>query len=98
MKTEKTRLSDTFCAVAAASVTFFVLGACLQGAYDMKKTETCKARYLKMTKKAQARAEAAEDVISLVEANYKNVLSGTDEYETYRSEYEGYRKLHASCE
>lgn len=95
MKTEKTRLSDTFFAVAAASVTFFVLGACLQGAYDMKKTETCKARYLKMTKKAQARAEAAEDVISLVEADnsdyYNDVLSGTGEYETYR-------KLHASCE
>lgn len=95
MKTEKTRLSDTFFVVAAASVTFFVLGACLQGAYDMKKTETCKARYLKMTKKAQARAEAAEDVISLVEADnsdyYNDVLSGTDEYETYR-------KLHASCE
>lgn len=95
MKTERTRLSDTFYAVAAASVTFFVLGACLQGAYDMKKNETCKARYLKMTKKAQARAEAAEDVISLVENDnsdyFNDVLSGTDKYETYR-------KLHASCE
>ena len=42
MKTERTRLSDTFYAVAAASVTFFVLGACLQGAYDMKKTKLAK--------------------------------------------------------
>lgn len=95
METTKTRLSDTFCAVAAASVTFFVLGACLQGAYDMKKNETCKAHYLKMTKKAQARAEAAEDVISLVEADnsdyYNDVLSGTDKYEEYRT-------LHDSCE
>lgn len=95
MKTERTRLSDTFCAVAAASVTFFVLGACLQGAYDMKKNETCKAHYLKMTKKAQERAEAAEDVISLVENDnsdyYNDVLSGTDEYEEYRT-------LHDSCE
>lgn len=95
MKTERTRLSDTFYAVAAASVTFFVLGACLQGAYDMKKTETCKEHYLKMTKKAQARAEVAENVVSLVENDnsdyYNDVLSGTDEYETYR-------KLHASCE
>lgn len=95
METTKTRLSDTFYAVAAASVTFFVLGACLQGAYDMKKTETCKARYLKMTKKAQARAEVAEDVISLVENDnsdyFNDVLSGTDKYETYR-------KLHDSCE
>ena len=48
-----------------------------------------------MTKKAQARAEAAEDVISLVENDnsdyFNDVLSGTDKYETYR-------KLHASCE
>lgn len=95
METTKTRLSDTFYAVAAASVTFFVLGACLQGAYDMKKTETCKAHYLKMTKKAQEREEAAEDVISLVENDnsdyFNDVLSGTDEYEEYRTQ-------HDSCE
>lgn len=42
MKTEKKGLPDTFYAVAAASVTFFVLGACLQGAYDMKKPKLAK--------------------------------------------------------
>lgn len=48
-----------------------------------------------MTKKAQERAEAAEDVISLVENDnsdyFNDVLSGTDEYEEYRT-------LHDSCE
>ena len=82
METAKTRLSNTFYAVAAASVTFFTLGACLQSAYDMERIE-----------KAQTRATAAEKVVSLVEADnsdyYNDVLSGTDEYEAYR-------KLHAS--
>lgn len=88
MKTERTRLSDTFYAVAAASVTFFVLGACLQSAYDAN-------RQRKEAQNCTRIEEAAEKVVSLVENDnsdyFNDVLSGTDEYETYR-------KLHASCE
>lgn len=84
MKTAEKGLPDTFYAVAAASVTFFVLGACLQGAYDANRQR----------KEAQ-NCTRIEKVVSLVENDnsdyFNDVLSGTDEYETYR-------KLHASCE
>ena len=90
MKTERTRLSDTFYAVAAASVTFFVLGAC-DANRQRKEAQNC----TRIEEAAEARAEAAEKVVSLVEYDnsdyFNDVLSGTDEYETYR-------KLHASCE
>lgn len=95
MKTERTRLSDTFYAVTAASVTFFVLGACLQGAYDANRQRKEAQNCTRIEEAAEARATAAEKVVSLVENDnsdyFNDVLSGTDEYETYR-------KLHASCE
>lgn len=95
MKTERTRLSETFYAVAAASVTFFVLGACLQSAYDANRQRKEAQNCTRIEEAAEARAAAAEKVVSLVENDnsdyFNDVLSGTDEYETYR-------KLRASCE